>query len=264
MNRLRKIISGGQTGADRAALDAAIEMGLAHGGWVSKGRRTEDGPLPERYDVMETESRDYARRTAENVAAADATVLISHGPLAGGSALTREIAEKKGRPWLHLDLERMSRFDAARRVSRWLRQEQVAVLNVAGPRASEDERIYTATRDILVTVLLLMEMDARPPTVLPDPPPADVDQAIAKLTATLTLKDCTALANMGREEIGSLSRLYGFIGRQTGLADENPDLLADCRRRFENQMLTSDDAVDRLVTALWRHLRKTHRLRRIK
>ncbi len=83
-----RLISGGQTGADRAALDVALELGLDHGGWVPKGRAAEDGPLPGRYRVRETPSEDRAERTMRNVADSDATLLISHGPLTGGSELT--------------------------------------------------------------------------------------------------------------------------------------------------------------------------------
>src|SRR5687768_672118 len=87
-----KLISGGQTGADRAALDVALELGIDHGGWVPKGRSAEDGPLPGRYRVRETPSEDRAERTKRNVADSDATLLISHGPLTGGSELTRRSA----------------------------------------------------------------------------------------------------------------------------------------------------------------------------
>ncbi len=83
-----KLVSGGQTGVDRAALDVALELGIDHGGWVPKGRAAGDGPLPSRYRVRETPSEDRAERTGRNVADADATLLISHGPLTGGSELT--------------------------------------------------------------------------------------------------------------------------------------------------------------------------------
>ena len=85
---LTKIISGGQTGADRAALDVAIEFDIPHGGWIPKGRRTEDGPLPDRYLLKETKNIGYPQRTEFNIVESDATLILSHGKLAGGSACT--------------------------------------------------------------------------------------------------------------------------------------------------------------------------------
>src|SRR3954470_16119485 len=89
---VRKIISGGQTGADRAALDAALALGIPHGGWVPKGRWAEDGPLDPRYTVQETPTAVVSVRTAWNVRDSDATLIISHSKLSGGSALTRRLA----------------------------------------------------------------------------------------------------------------------------------------------------------------------------
>jgi len=93
-----KIISGGQTGADRAALDAAIELDIPHGGWIPKGRKTEDGGLPEKYHLKEMPTGSYAARTEQNVIDSDGTLIVSHGKLNGGSALTRRLAKKHKRP----------------------------------------------------------------------------------------------------------------------------------------------------------------------
>ena len=152
---LRKIISGGQTGVDRAALDAAIKMGLPHGGWIPKGRQTEAGPLPPEYQMLETDSIDYADRTARNVEAADATLILSRGPLTGGSALTLRLAQRNNRPCLHIDLTEQAAFQAAVDINKWLGEKQIEILNVAGPRASKDPSIYATTLKILETVLSL-------------------------------------------------------------------------------------------------------------
>ena len=131
---LRKIISGGQSGVDRAALDAAIELGIEHGGYCPRGRRAEDGRIPKRYCLEELASADYPPRTAQNVDAADATCLITRGPPTGGSRLTFEIARQRNRPLLHLDLERSP--DPAAELRRFCGENAVEVLNIAGPRAS--------------------------------------------------------------------------------------------------------------------------------
>ena len=144
-----KLVSGGQTGADRAALDIALELGIEHGGWVPKGRAAEDGPLPNRYRVRETPSEDRAERTERNVADADATLLISRGPLVGGSELTRRFAAALGKPVLHVDLSKLGAVEAADRIARWLGALGCRTLNVAGPRASEEAGIYAAASAVL-------------------------------------------------------------------------------------------------------------------
>jgi glyoxylase-like metal-dependent hydrolase (beta-lactamase superfamily II) len=149
-----RIVSGGQTGADRAAWDVALELGLATGGWVPRGRRAEDGPVPERYgNLSETESEAYERRTQLNVRDSDATVVLSFGLPAGGSALTLQIARSLGRPHLHLDLDHLGIDEAVERLRDWLARTRPRVLNVAGPRASEEPRIAEATRSILATAV---------------------------------------------------------------------------------------------------------------
>lgn len=151
---LRKIVSGGQTGADRAALETALELGLECGGWVPQGRRAEDGAIPDCYPgLVEASSRSYARRTRLNVRDSDATLIVCFGPLGGGSALTREIAAELERPLLVLDLGRLTEADAERALREWLAAIAPQVLNVAGPRASGEPRIFDATLGLLRSAL---------------------------------------------------------------------------------------------------------------
>jgi len=110
---LKNIISGGQTGADRAALDVAIKFNIPHGGWIPKGRKAEDGPLPEKYQLQEMATNSYPKRTEQNVVYSDGTLIISHGTLTGGSAYTRKMAMKHGKPWFHADLNKLPTFQAA-------------------------------------------------------------------------------------------------------------------------------------------------------
>jgi Circularly permutated YpsA SLOG family len=151
---IRKIISGGQTGADRAALDAALERGVAAGGWIPKGRRAEDGRIPDRYlDLRETETDDYETRTRWNVRDSDATLILSHGALTGGSKLTELLARAWNKPALHVDLSIMSASDAVVAIRAWLADVDGETLNVAGPRASGDPSIYHDTKEIVTTLL---------------------------------------------------------------------------------------------------------------
>ena len=147
---IRRIVSGGQTGADRAALDAAIALGIETGGWVPLGRWAEDGPVPDRYPNMkETDSADPAVRTQCNVRDSDGTVVFSHGEGSGGTKWTVEIGARLRKPLLCLDLSTQRVETAADRLLEWTAAEGIEVLNVAGPRESEDTGIHCAVRAVL-------------------------------------------------------------------------------------------------------------------
>ncbi len=109
---------------DRAALDVAIKLGIAHGGWIPQGRLTESGVLPQKYHLKETSSSEYSVRTEKNVIDSDGTLIISQGPLTGGSEYTREMAIRHSRPWLHIDLDRMIAFHAATAINKWILQKK--------------------------------------------------------------------------------------------------------------------------------------------
>jgi hypothetical protein len=144
--RLQKIVSGGQTGVDRAALDTAMAHGVDVGGWCPKGRRAEDGDIPERYPLKETPRAAYEQRTAWNVRDSDGTLIITDGALEGGTALTLSEAEQQGRAVLHVHLDDPVPVEMIRA---WGEEHDLRVMNVAGPRASEVEGIYEAACAIL-------------------------------------------------------------------------------------------------------------------
>ena len=129
-----KIVSGGQTGVDRAALDIALELGLPHGGWCPRGRKAEDGPIPECYQLVEMRSASYAVRTEQNVVDSDGTLILYRATLQGGTALTRDLARRHGRPLFLVDLDRLALPGVVRG---WIEAEVIRVLNVAGPRESQ-------------------------------------------------------------------------------------------------------------------------------
>ena len=151
---IKKIISGGQTGVDRAALDTAIRLGIAHGGWLPKGRLTEDGPLPDPYQLQEMPTEEYPARTEKNVLESDGTLIISRGSPSGGTDYTRKMALKHGKQLLHIDLSLGQRAsDAGSLISSWAEMNRIETLNVAGPRASNDPAIYADTVNILTHAL---------------------------------------------------------------------------------------------------------------
>jgi hypothetical protein len=135
---IERIVSGGQTGVDRAALDTALALGFPCGGWCPRGRLAEDGPIDSRYPLRETPSADYPQRTEWNVRDSDGTLILTRGRPSGGTAFTIALARRLRRPLLVLDLERGP--DPAK-VPRWVEEKEVAVLNVAGPRESQQPGI---------------------------------------------------------------------------------------------------------------------------
>lgn len=151
-----KIVSGGQTGADRAALNVAVELGLSTGGWIPRGRRAEDGTIPEQYaDLVEADSEEYERRTELNVRDSDATVIFSFGPPTGGSALTARLARSFGKPLFTLDLEQCTQEEGIASLRDWLAETRPRVLNIGGARLSDEPRIADATARVLRAALRL-------------------------------------------------------------------------------------------------------------
>ncbi|MBI4668621.1 MAG: putative molybdenum carrier protein [Elusimicrobia bacterium] len=147
-----KIISGAQTGVDRAALDAAMEASLPHGGFIPKGRLAEDGRISPNYRLTETAESDYALRTELNVMAGKATLIIHHGSMSGGTKYTAWLVRKHKKPACLINLEKTGFQEAVREIIAFLTRIKPAVLNVAGPRESTCPGIYEQTKAILLQV----------------------------------------------------------------------------------------------------------------
>lgn len=133
-----KVISGGQTGVDRAALDAAIALGLPHGGWCPRGRKAEDGIIPKRYHLKQHKSPKYPPRTAANIDRAQATLILWRKRRFGrGTELTIRMCQSMKKPYIIVDLADKNDMHVGF-LQRWLKENHVRVLNVAGPRESSD------------------------------------------------------------------------------------------------------------------------------
>lgn len=147
MTSPHKVISGGQTGVDRAALDAAMEAGIAVGGWCPGGRRAEDGAIADRYPLEETPKRDYRQRTEWNVRDSDGTLILYWGELQNGTLATAKFArDTYRRPLLMVNL--LEQVES-RETARWIADHNIRTLNIAGPRESSRRGIYDRSRAYL-------------------------------------------------------------------------------------------------------------------
>jgi len=273
---IKKIISGAQTGADRAALDFAINNDIPHGGWVPRGRIAEDGIVPAHYEVKEAPTSEYSRRTELNVIDSDGTLILSHGELSGGSALTEKLAEKHQKPCLHINLNQKPEFQATVDITHWISTNGIEVLNVAGSRASHDPKIYTSTLSILETVLYLGIIEDKMPDFInrpygiEEPPmndnyPDTIEQSVEQLIDELPLKDKTRLAGMTKSDLKHLHPSLGvYIKTNYRILDGNEKLMASCRQQADNETLDADGAASVIIMKLWESLQKTHRIRRVK
>jgi hypothetical protein len=133
---LLKIISGGQTGVDRGALDAALATGFPCGGWCPADRAAEDGPIPARYPLTPVARGGYRERTRQNVVDSDDTAILFHGVVGGGTLLTLNICKREGKPHVVIDTSKTSESEVAAEIARFVEEQAIKVLNVAGPRLS--------------------------------------------------------------------------------------------------------------------------------
>lgn len=167
---VRRIVSGGQTGVDRGALDAAIGLGIEHGGWCPRGRLAEDGAIPLRYLLRETEELEYSVRTQRNVVDSDGTLVLYKDRLQRGTLLTYRLAQKHARPVLRIRLDQP--VDVAS-IQQWIIDQRIHVLNVAGPRASSCPGIEVETAELLRRVFT----QPRPGLLFDDQSPDDAAQS---------------------------------------------------------------------------------------
>lgn len=151
---LAKIISGGQTGVDQAALAAAIAVGIDHGGWCPAGRRSERGRIPDVFQLTETVDRNYTVRTEKNVIDSDATMILFRDTLSGGTLLTERLTLKHDRPCLCVDLNLDNAYgESIDRIKAWLDRYSIETLNVAGPRESTSRGIQLQAETFLKQML---------------------------------------------------------------------------------------------------------------
>ncbi len=146
---VQRIVSGGQTGVDRAGLNVAIALNIDHGGWCPRGRLAEDGPIPEQYNLQETAAAEYSIRTEKNVIDSDATLLLFIGSLQRGTLLTYRFTKRHSKPSLRVRLDNAT---DVRAIQAWLWDFQIKTLNIAGPRESSQPGIQNTAEKLLYCV----------------------------------------------------------------------------------------------------------------
>lgn len=136
---------------DRGALDAAIELGIPHGGWCPARRMAEDGSIPDHYDLQENGVANYPARTRQNVVDSDATLILHSGSVGGGTRLTKKMCQQASKPCLMISIDENDLQD---QLFRWLQDQRPEVLNVAGSRESSSPGIQARTKEVLVNCLI--------------------------------------------------------------------------------------------------------------
>jgi hypothetical protein len=257
---LKKIISGGQTGADRAAIDLAIKLNIPHGGWIPKGRKTESGPLPLKYQLREMDTVDYPSRTKQNIQDSHGTVILSRGKLTKGSELTLVHAKVIGKPHCHIDLFDNDSFEAAIILNSFILENQIEILNVAGPRASSDPEIYFDVKSILEAVLYMMFLDSPEEKIIkalvPDLGvkqnfPKTKHEAVELIAGELSLKTKTFIARLPEDQLqflyfGWMDYIKFFLGFDSG----NQALFTQLRQKNDPATFTIEDGVMEIVKSL--------------
>ncbi|NNF98589.1 MAG: hypothetical protein HKM93_04370 [Desulfobacteraceae bacterium] len=272
-----KIISSGETGAERAALDVAIKLGIRHGGYICKGCPTEEGALPDKYRLTEIESTNRLVAAEKSLTLSDGTLVIYRGKLAAHPHHVFLLAQKRQIPVFQVNLLTQSAFTTSRQIAEWIKSNNISILNVSGPSENQDGAIYDQVMGIMEAVFFLDLMDADMPKTVHGPrhsetspsspfdPPASLGSAIEHLINNLPLKDRAMIANMAEVELPTLHFTLGnYIHTKFRLNQGNTDLIQSCRGHMNMITLEVEDIPAVIIRSLWQQLQKTHKLRCIK
>jgi hypothetical protein len=273
---IRKLISSGQTGVELAALDAAIKLGIDHGGWTARGKRNALGPIREIYRLNEVDAVGFQAAVEQNVKSADGTLLVTRGVKSPRTQYAVEMSLKHQRQLLHVDLSQNASFEAASLISSWGSLQKIKTAFVTGPQADRDPPIYAQIMKILETAFYIGFVK----TGLPSPSveqqtesrlgygkdyPYSVEEAVVRLKEVLSLKDRAYLANMHSSELDHMrSGLSEYIKQKFGLYAGNARLMKSCADTGKRETPLVDEACAIILRALWNDLQQTHKLRVVK
>lgn len=267
---LKKIVSTGSSGVDRAARDLAIEMGISHSDQNKKNTPNEG---TDNCRVLKLTADSASIKAEQNVIQTDGSLVLSYGDLKGRVALISEFAKRYEKPLLHVDLERISTSGAALKFAIWVEKNTIEILNVAGPRASQAPDIYSVTKTILQSAITLMKPDNVSSGIggneshlenemTPATLPATIDEAVDRLMSEMKLRDKSRIAKMSDDEACMLNISLGqYIRNRFGLWKGNDRLLKACCRYANDDNLHPDSASALIIKALWERLQRTHTIR---
>jgi len=273
---VKKIISGGLTVSDQAALDAAISLGIPHGGYIPWGRMTEIGPLPSKYRLQELNTDSHLDCIERNVEGSKGTLIISAAELNDDSKYARKMTIKNSHQVFIVDLDLTPAFEAPTIVYDWIQAYNIDGLYIIGPFTYEYLNIDRHMTIIVEGALLLDAMDAPQGSRVMDYSkdmylkklpvlPKTVDEAVDQIISDMTLEERVRMANFDKEELRVLNySLSIFIRNQLFMKDINKELFESCRAVSGNKNLNEHTAALVIIERLWEKLRKTYRLRVVK
>lgn len=273
---IEKIISGGRPGAERAALDAAIKLGMAYGGWIPKEGSRLGGMKADRYNLTPMPTTDRTESFKKNIRESDGTLMLSHGTLSSDVKNTKNTIRRYSTPLLHVDLNSTNAFNAASLINDWLIDNDLNILHVTGPTENEDGKIYSATLDILQAVYFLnltetsMNQSMGAQELLAQPlktavPPKTVQAAVDIIINEMHLKDRTLMANLRKEELAPLQLNLGlYIRKKLDIWSQDATLYHACVAAAEKENLDKSNMPMVLIMLMWKKLKDTHRLRVVK
>ena len=262
---IHKIISGGQTGADRAALDGNIKLNIPHGGWVARGRKAENAPLTSQYDLKVLSTSSHSVCIEKNIKDSDGTLIFSRENQTSKTKYIRQIVQQQKKHMLHIDLNKTTTYNSALLILSWIKQHNIVTLNVTGPKESEDKKIYGDVFRILEFAYVMQEakrlssisQSKQAENAHLTEPLKTVEEAIDRLTTVLSLKDKITIANLAEEELDKLEdSLSVYIWNTFGFWSDNQELLDSCHNYAKDEILIQDRAVTIIIRELWKRLKK--------
>jgi hypothetical protein len=273
---LEKIIACGRPGAEQAALDAAIKLGIAFGGWLPKGGDPKYTPESDKYNRTELVSVQQVEANKANIRNSDGTLLLSHGVLGFDTHEIENAARRYSTSLLQIDLNQINAFNGAAMINDWIMENRITVLHVSGPSQMEDQNIYQATHDILQAVYFLnltetsvtLSMESKDPVNVQadnEQLPDTADAAVDLIIEAMSLKDRAQLANFRAEEIAALQLTLGlYIKAKLDFWSGRAGFDRSCETAAEEEKMDTSNLPMVLIKLIWKKLRATHRLRVVK
>lgn len=275
-NMLKKIISSGQTEAEQAALDAAIKLGVPHGGWIPKRKLTETGALPPKYRLQEMPTDEYSECIEQNVIDSKGTLILSCGKPTGNLDFARKMTLKHRHQLLGIDLDLTNFIDAASLVHDWIQLRRIDALYVTGSGAAANPDVGNHTTFIVESAILLGPSNAASGSHIvhdsaegssgkPFDIPKTVNEAVDQIISEMSLQDRVKLANLKREDMEPFGMTFRiFIQNRLFQKGANRNLIKSCIAVSGNDDLNESRAAYVIIEKLWERLKETHKLKIVK